>query len=114
MYFYSGVDTGAPTEVYPDPEEMLADQNAGFLQECAELIPSITFADQTTGRIYGRMENGVFNWTDGDMLARVIQDGDAKAGLEILTGSSPVSSAREMRSLGAGDARPLGRWGDAG
>jgi hypothetical protein len=108
------VNAGTPTEVYPDPEKMLAGQNAGFLQECAKLIPSITFANQTTGRIYGKMENGVINWTDGDILASVIQDGDAKAGLEILTGALPVSTARETRSLGAGDARTLGQWGEAG
>ena len=108
------VNARTPAEVYPDPEKMLAGQNAGFLQECARLIPSITFADQATGRIYGRMEKGEIDWTDGDMLARVIQDGDARAGLEALTGALPASTAGETRSLIAGDTPTLGQWGEAG
>jgi hypothetical protein len=108
------VNASTPTEVYPDAEKMLPGRNAGFLQECAKLIPSITFADQTTGRIYGKMKKGKINWTDGDMLASVIQDGDTKAGLEALTGSVPESTAREIRSLDASDACTLGQWGETG
>ncbi len=80
----------------------------------AQFNESFTFADQATGRIYGKMKNGEINWTDGDMLASVIRDGDTRAGLEALTGSLPESTARETRSLVAGDTHTLGQWGEAG
>ena len=104
----------APTEIYPDSETMAAGRNAGFLQACAKLIPSITFADQTTGRVYGRMENGEIKWTDGDTLAIVIRDEDAKAGLETLTGRLPENTDREYRRLSPVAFPTLGQWGDAG
>ena len=103
----------SPSEIYPDSENMKADQNTGFLQDCAKLIPSITFADQSTGRIYGKLERGEFSWTDGDMLAHVLQDTDSKAGLEALTSALPENAASEIQKLEAGDAPTLGQWGQS-
>ena len=100
-----------PTEVYPDPEKMSADRNTEFLQECARLIPSITFADQATGRIYGKIERGQMKWTDGDILASVIEDDDTKAGLETLAGSLPEDLAGQIRYLDASNVSTLGQWG---
>jgi hypothetical protein len=108
------VDAHGPGEVYPGAETMSAGRNAGFLQECAKFIPSITFADQATGRIYGRMGKGEIDWIDGNMLCHAVRDADSKAGLEALTGPLPECTAGQARFLGAGDARTLGQWGEAG
>ncbi len=101
-----------PAEVYPDPEKMQADQNTGFLQECAKLLPSITFAEQSTGRVYGNLEKGEFNWTDGEALANVLQDEDTRTALEILTGSLPECEDQEKKVLSADDEPTLGQWGE--
>ena len=106
------VEGTALSEIYPDAECMAADRNTQFLQDCAKLIPSITFADQTTGRVYGRMENGTINWTDGDTLAIVIQDEDTKAGLEILTGPLPENIDSKRQILNPLAVPTMGQWGD--
>jgi hypothetical protein len=100
-----------PNEIYPDSKKMRANQNVGFLLTCAKLLLSITFADQATGKIYGKMKNGEINWTDGDLLAHVTLNKDTKTALEILTGSLPLSTAREPRVLDSKNARTLGQWG---
>ena len=107
------VSGSTPTDIYPDSAKMTAEQNAGFLQECAKLIPSITFADQSTGRVYGRMDNGEIKWTDGDILARVIQDVDSKVALETLTGPLPENTKSEFECLSPVDFPTLGQWGDS-
>jgi len=93
---------------------MRADKNVGFLQECAKLLPSITFADQASGKIYGKMESSEITWTNGELLAQIIKDEDTKIALEILTGSPPETNARESLTLDRSNALTLGQWGEAG
>ncbi len=96
--------------MHPDPERMLAGQNVGFLKECTNLIPSITLADQATGRIYGRIKKGKIRWTDAEILENVIQDEESKAGLEAFTASFPKTITTEIQSVDATQFSSLGQW----
>ena len=102
----------SPAEVYPDPAKLSADQNAGFLQECAKLIPSITFADQANGRIYGVMKEGEVTWTDEEILSSVMRESDAQAGLAVLAGELSGGANVAPQVLKAGDFPTLGQWGE--
>ena len=96
--------------MHPDPERMLAGQNVGFLKECTNLIPSITLADQATGRIYGRVKNGKIIWTDAKILASVIKDEETRIALEALTGSFPKTIPTEIQSVDTTQTSTLGQW----
>ena len=100
----------SPKEVYPDGKRMYAGRNIGFLQECTKLIPSITFADQATGRIYGTLYNGKINWTDAEVLESIIQDEDTKTILEVFAGSVPKTNSAKIQSIDATRVSTLGQW----
>jgi hypothetical protein len=95
------------------PEEVRAgvdlapESNVDFLRRCARLIPAINFADRATGRIYARLEHGKWAWRDAPVLARVMADPDARAGLTALRvaeadGAAPADVRIDpMHNLGA-------------
>src|SRR4029077_5582726 len=58
------VDAAAPALLYADRSLLEAEHNTGFLQRCIDEFREIIFADQTSGRIYLRIECGTPVWAD--------------------------------------------------
>jgi hypothetical protein len=72
-----------PEEVYAG-QDLAPERNVEFLLRCARLIPVIRLADRASGRVYGRLEQGRWVWRDQELLARVMADPDARAGIAAL------------------------------
>ena len=114
------VDATNPSELYPDPQNLRAEHNSGFLRQCVEGFDVVHFAHQDSGRIYLRIERGRVAWVDDEELRPALADADTRDGLAaVLPGLAaaayPSSSApRRLRDL-PGFERPhtLGRWGIA-
>ena len=52
------VDATGPQMLYPDPTALAPERNVGFLRRCLGAFREVNFADQTTGRIYLRIQGG--------------------------------------------------------
>lgn len=108
------VEAKAPQEVYLDGA-MEAQDNVDFLRQCAESIPILRFADQTTGHVFGVLKKG--NWVARDVgyLQNAGDDGDLLAGLKSLgwDDSSVQQSAVAELTLDpqTEDCNTLGNWG---
>lgn len=77
------VDAKRPSDVLDDASAPAA-ENTRFLERCARLIHSITFADGDTGRVYGRMEHGKWVWRDDVYLRELAGDADWVEGLRAI------------------------------
>ncbi len=107
------IDAKGPKEVYAD-EKMFPENNVEFLKQCARLIPVINFADYRTGHVYARLEHGKWNWRDKEHFARVLEDPDARAGLEAIVSHNAeyaATAASEPPSLEIAKAHTMGAWG---
>jgi hypothetical protein len=105
----------APAEVHPDATALAPERNTGFLLHCGRMIRKISLADQRTGRIYARIEAGAVAGIDAEGLAQAMKDDDARVALLALApGIREARAWPEARWLsGPGEARTIGRWGDA-
>jgi hypothetical protein len=115
------VDATDPSALYPEPRELAAARNTGFLRQCVENFAVVHFADQDTGRIYLRIEAGRVAWVDRDALTRALADGDTREGLAavvpgLATSASPAPPAPVYLGNLPGFERQhtLGRWGSHG
>ena len=107
------IDAKGPKEVYTD-KKMVPENNVEFLKQCARLIPVINFADYRTGHVYARLEHGKWNWRDKEHFARILEDPDARAGLEAIVShdaDSAATAASEPPSLEIAKAHTMGAWG---
>ncbi len=108
------IDAKRPEEVYPDAERMAPENNTAFLRDCARQIPVINFADHESGRIYARLENGIFACLDQEALAAAMTDDDTRAGVRAVAAGplENIGTARiEPVQLDRGKAQTLGQWG---
>ncbi len=111
------VDALAPDLLYADRSLLAPEHNTGFLQRCVDGFREINFADQTSGRIYLRLESGTPIWVDPTLLQTAISDPDTRSGLSVvapsaLRGETPGTG--EPQYLCAEDGGPvptLGSWG---
>jgi hypothetical protein len=115
------IDATAPGLLYRDPASLAPERNTGFLRQCLERFRAVNFAEQSTGRVYLRLEAGRALWADPEPLDRALSDPDTRAGLgATASGALERDLARpdRLRVLTqADDGRPihtLGRWGSQG
>ncbi|MGE0564024.1 MAG: hypothetical protein AB7O50_05865 [Pseudolabrys sp.] len=103
-----------PEEVYRG-RDLTPARNLAFLKRCARWIPAINFADQNTGRIYARLEDGRWTWRDEALFADAMRDPETKAGLEALgaVAAHDAGSQSPAPVLAAERQHTLGRWGNA-
>jgi hypothetical protein len=107
------INANEPKEVYAD-ENMVPEKNVEFLKQCARLIPVINFADYRTCHVYARLENGKWTWRDKEHFARVLEDHDARAGLEAIISQdsdSAAPAASDPPNLEFAKAHTIGAWG---
>ncbi len=95
-------------------EEMPAELNVEFLNQCASRVPSIEFAEQKSGRIYGVLERGEWVWRDMDFAAGNMSDPDTLAGLQALgwnDTNAGIGADVKPRILRDVRNHTLGEWG---
>ena len=107
------IDAKGPEDLYDD-EKMAPEKNVDFLQQCARLIPVISFVDHRTGYLFAQLKQGKWIWRDEPHLARVLADRDAKAGFEAIGSNDyDLDSAATIDPprLDQDKAHTLGVWG---
>ena len=80
------------------------------------LIPIINFADHETGQVYARLKHGKWVWRDEQRFADVLNDPDAKAGLQAIAPNNYELSGGttgKRTNLAIDKAHTLGAWGEA-
>ena len=104
-----------PEEVYVN-ENLAPECNVEFLKRCARWIPIINFADYETGQAYARLKHGKWAWRDEQRFADVLNDPDAKAGLQAVAPNAYESTGGttgKRTNLALDKAHTLGAWGEA-
>lgn len=112
---YRKIDVHAtkPEEIYL-AEQMSADENTGFLCQCAKLIETMRFADPQSRHVYGVLERGQWTFQDVDYLATNKVQPDTLAGLAALGWGSPEPSETSTpapEDVVPEDAGTIGQWG---
>jgi hypothetical protein len=112
------IDATAPELLQAGGVSLEAAANAGFLRQCIGRFRELNFADQTSGRIYLRVNAGRPAFVDREALERAIADADTRAGLEA---TLPAAFDRALPSPGrpayldemtrVEPIRTLGDWG---
>ncbi|MEM8948330.1 MAG: hypothetical protein AAGC99_03260 [Pseudomonadota bacterium] len=113
---YRRIDINArsPEQVYPDVDCMAPTCNTDFLKRCVKEITCIQVADQESGRILARIENGKPCWIDPEALDQVPFHPDIEAGMAILVPDELRAQAefgKETAFLDFGEAPTLGAFG---
>jgi hypothetical protein len=113
------VDAGAPGLLYADRGLLEPQHNTRFLERCIHGFREVNFADQTSGRIYLRIQSGTPVWMDRTLLQTAISDPDTWSGLSVVAAGAlrgETSGTDEPQYLCAEDGGPvptLGSWGTA-
>jgi hypothetical protein len=113
------IDAGAPDLLYADRGLLEPRHNSRFLQRCIAEFREINFADQTSGRIYLRIECGIPVWMDRALLQSALSDPDTRSGLSVvapgaLRSQAPVTGEPQyLCGEDGGPAPTLGSWGTA-
>jgi hypothetical protein len=108
------IDATSPDGVYPRDAGMAPDGHTAFLKRCARDIATITIADQDSGRVIARIEQGRLSWIDPEAFAQALADPDQRAGLAVLAPDDirgQAISAETPVFLDAGEAATLGVFG---
>jgi hypothetical protein len=104
------INADTPRDVYSvgtdEPEDNLA-----FLQQCAERLPVVNFADWKTGGTYARLEDGNPAWCSKKLLKQAQKDPATRAGLAALGIDDAACSAADA-PISLLDEKPhtLGAW----
>ena len=107
------INAKSPEDLY-DGETMAPENNVAFLQQCARLIPEISFVDHRTGYLYAQLKQGEWAWRDDTHFARVLADRDARAGLEAMASKDrdpDPAATTAPPPLDRDGAHTLGVWG---
>lgn len=112
---YRKIDVHAtkPEEIYL-AEQMSADENTEFLNQCAKLIETMRFADPVSGHVFGVLESGQWTFQDANYPARDDVHPDTLAGLAALGWGSPEpseTSTQQPDNVVPEKAGTLGHWG---
>lgn len=111
------IEATSPEAVYPNTGSMATAANTAFLERCAKLIKRITVADQSTGRVLARIEDGRLSWFDPGALQQAPSNLDIEAGLDVLApeaARADAGTAEEPVFLEVDGAPTLGAYGTAG
>jgi len=75
------VDATTPGDLYRDADLLRPEHNTGFLKQCLEHFPNVSFADQATGRIYLEIAEGVPVSAHREALESALADPETRAAL---------------------------------
>jgi hypothetical protein len=111
------VEAIAAEYLYPDPALLVAEKNVDFLKRCVKSFHWVNFAEQSSGKIYLRIERGLPVQKDPAAFARAIQSPDTLAAIravapDALAGNLPAApQAAYLTKDAAGLPPTLGQWG---
>lgn len=111
------VDARTAQEVHPGGSAMAPENNTRFLAQCVSRLPAVNFADRISGRIYLRTEHSKMVWTDPQILAAAMTDGETRAGIaavapQALQFSTAPETPRVLQDIiGQDRIHTLGQWG---
>jgi hypothetical protein len=114
------VDAASAAQLFNDAGEqaLKADHNTDFLLQCVRQLHQVNFADQATGRVYLRIEEGRPVWVDAEAMAAAVSDPQTHAGiLAVAPGVLDRSCEPRQPPLYIADLLPperictLGSWG---
>jgi hypothetical protein len=112
------VHATTPGGLHPNPRLLEARDNTGFLQRCVARFSRVNFVEQSTGRVYLRIESGVVVWKDAPILAAVLADPDAHAGVLAVATEAQLAAAPQgggacglAESASGRQTVTLGQWG---
>lgn len=111
-YTKINIDAKQSDDVYVT-QDMRAECNTVFFQQCAHSIPKIIFVDKHTAKVYGRMEHGNWVWRDVEYVSGMSEAAEERIALEAVGWSkadSVVASGRELENLEHEKAHTLGEW----
>jgi hypothetical protein len=105
----------APESVYPIAEAMAPARNTGFLQQCRQRMQAITLADQASGRVMARIEDGAVTFADRAALETLLGDEERREAFMALAPAFEAGSIGEdaPAQLAPDQTRTLGAWGKA-
>jgi hypothetical protein len=112
------IDATQPASLYRDSRLLEPAPNAGFLRQCLDRFRQVNFADQASGRIYLRVDEGKATSADHDGLALASADRDTREALAhtlpgVFDAALPDIGAPAFLDDIAGDEAisTLGEWG---
>jgi hypothetical protein len=112
------VDATAAQYLYPDPALLAAEKNLDFLQRCVRSFRWVNFAEQSSGRIYLRIESGRPTHKERAAFEKAILIPDTLAAIravapDAFTDRVPDAPRPEYLNAKDGAGRPptLGQWG---
>jgi hypothetical protein len=109
------VNAASPEQLYADPAKLAPQHNVHFLTRCVREFRNVNFAEQSTGRIYLRIECGGLAWVDPGPLKIALNDADTAAGVTAAAPGALRADAPQVpapRYLYSPDLAPtLGQWG---
>jgi hypothetical protein len=109
------INAQSPEDVYAG-KNLAPECNTEFLKRCARMIPTINFADYSTGQVYARLEHGQWAWRDDQTFANMLNDPEIKSGLEAIApraGAPTTGAVATPADPLADKAHTLGAWGEA-
>ncbi|MFT5721980.1 MAG: hypothetical protein ACI9W6_002298 [Motiliproteus sp.] len=68
------IQAKSPEEVYPQGRTLDVLNNMSFLKQCLARIPQINFVDESTGKVYVRVQRGTFEVMDESRFAALLED----------------------------------------
>ena len=108
------IDARSPDEVYADANGKASADDTAFLKRCVRQIARITVADQQSGRIIARIDNGRLAWIDREAFDHAIGDPDIRTGMAVLAPTemrARADSAGGPVFIDASEAQTLGAYG---
>jgi hypothetical protein len=109
------VNAGAPDALYRNDDLLAAAHNTNFLKQCVNQFREVRFVEQSTGRIYLRMQTGVPVWKDADALQRACADSDTRIAINAICSETQLAGAAQsgpeyLTAAGAAYTLTLGEW----
>lgn len=111
-------DAAAAGFLYADGTLLAPDKNTEFLQRCVKAFRRVNFADQASGRVYLRIENGKSVLKDAVAFRAAIEAADTLAGIRTVAADAFADSLPETQhaeylpsSHDAAAPPTLGQWG---
>jgi hypothetical protein len=114
------VDAASPAQLFSDAGEqaLKPEHNTDFLLQCVRQLHQVNFADQATGRLYLKIEEGRPVWVDAEAMAAAAADPHVRATvLAVAPGVLDRTASPRPAPLHVFDLLPpdrictLGSWG---
>jgi hypothetical protein len=117
---YARVNVDAPCaeKLYRDPGLLAAEKNVEFLRRCVKGFRRVNFADQTSGKIYLKIEAGIPLSVDAAGLQAALANANTLAGVRSVAPGAIAGQVRAaqqeeyLRRAGASALQTLGQWGE--